>query len=143
MNSCLPPYGRYPGAVTRICPSASLYRCAIYSGRLSCTQILEAADTIGVTTFLCRILDTAFGVFSTWHFGEWRLTLALPLRATMRRESSASWMNSLITSAVSSGTSSIEKQLTSYKRRTAYQGWARETDSCVGRKTLRISSKPG
>jgi hypothetical protein len=86
MNSCLPPYGRYPGAVTRICPSASLYRCAIYSGRLFCTQILEAADTIGVTTFLCRILDTAFGVFSTWHFGEWRLTLALPLRATMRRE---------------------------------------------------------
>jgi hypothetical protein len=70
MNSCLPPYGRYPGAVTRICPSASLCRRAIYSGRLSCTQILEAADTIGVTKILRRILDTDFGVFSTWHFGE-------------------------------------------------------------------------
>jgi hypothetical protein len=56
------------------------------AARFSCAQILEAADTIGVTKFLRRILDTDFGVFSTGHFGEWRLTLALPLRATMRRE---------------------------------------------------------
>jgi hypothetical protein len=63
-----------------------LRRCAIYSGRLSCAQILEAADTIGVTTFLFRILDTDFGVFSTGHFGEWRLILALPWRSTIRRE---------------------------------------------------------
>ncbi len=51
-------------------PSASLCGCATYSGRLSCAQILEAADSIGVTGFLCRILDMDFGEFfflpSTW-----------------------------------------------------------------------------
>jgi hypothetical protein len=43
--------------------SASLCGCATYRGRLSCAQILEAADSIGVTRFLCRILDTDFGEF--------------------------------------------------------------------------------
>jgi hypothetical protein len=42
---------------------ASLCRCATYSGRLSYAQILEAADSVGVTVFLCRILDTDFGEF--------------------------------------------------------------------------------
>jgi hypothetical protein len=41
-------------------PSASLCRCATYSGRLSCAQILKAADSIGVGGFLCRILNTDF-----------------------------------------------------------------------------------
>jgi hypothetical protein len=40
---------------------ASACRCATYSGRLSCAQILEAANSIGVTRFLCRILDIDFG----------------------------------------------------------------------------------
>src|SRR5215217_7776542 len=40
-------------------------------------------------------------------------------------------MNSLITAAVSSGTSSVGKWLTASKRRTEYQGWSRATDSCA------------
>ncbi len=41
----------------------SLCRCATYSGWLSYAQILEAADSIGVTRFLCRILDMDFREF--------------------------------------------------------------------------------
>ena len=44
-------------------PSASLCRCATCSGWLSYAQILEAADSIGVTRFLCRILDMDFREF--------------------------------------------------------------------------------
>jgi hypothetical protein len=39
--------------------------CTTYSGRLSYAQILEAADSIGVTRFLCRILDMDFREFPT------------------------------------------------------------------------------
>jgi hypothetical protein len=42
-------------------PRASLCSCATDSGQLSCAQILEAADSIGVRGFLCRILDMDFG----------------------------------------------------------------------------------
>src|SRR5215210_2590446 len=42
-------------------------------------------------------------------------------------------MNSLITSAVSSGTSSVGKWLTASKRCTEYQGCSRATDSCAER----------
>jgi hypothetical protein len=37
--------------------------CTTYRGRLSHAQILEAADSIGVARFLCRILDMAFREF--------------------------------------------------------------------------------
>ena len=65
-DSCLP-----PPPSRRWCsegmqwmrPSASLCRCATYSGRLACAQILTAADSIGVRGFLCRILDGDFGEF--------------------------------------------------------------------------------
>src|SRR3712207_2245420 len=51
-------------------PHASLCRCATYSGRLSCAQILEAADSIGVTRFLCRILNMDFREFTFYSLCE-------------------------------------------------------------------------
>ncbi len=65
-NSCLPPppSRRWCSEGRQwIRSGASLCGCATYSSRLSCAQILEAADSIGVTRFLCRILDMDFGEF--------------------------------------------------------------------------------
>jgi hypothetical protein len=61
-------------------PGVSLCRCATHSGRLSCAQILEATDSIGVTRFLCRILDTDFGKITL--LGTWVNKAVRPLTFT-------------------------------------------------------------